>query len=79
MRLELLKKENPEIFQRRSLYSEVMKILESYNFKLTARRDILGLFADVSKIKTPKESLSTAPSSSTITSESTLGPQSTDQ
>ncbi len=52
-RLENMKKENPHLFASRHLYVEVLKILESYTFKLTARRDIIGLFSEEAKKKSP--------------------------
>lgn len=44
-RLDHLKREHPELFAKRSLYANVHRMLESYTFKLTARRDITALFA----------------------------------
>jgi hypothetical protein len=58
VRLEAIKKENPELFGRRSLFLEVMRILECYTFKLTARRDIVNLFSDTAKQKKALDSTS---------------------
>lgn len=51
VRLENIKKDYPQVFSNRQLYVEVLKILESYTFKLTARRDIINLFSDEAKKK----------------------------
>ena len=50
-KLDRIKAENPDLFAQRELYTQVHRMLESYNFKLTARRDILALFADDAKLK----------------------------
>jgi hypothetical protein len=50
-RLDYLKREHSDLFSKHSLYVEVMKILEIYNFKLTARRDILSLFSESARSK----------------------------
>jgi hypothetical protein len=50
-RLEALKRDRPEIFNKHSLYVDVHRILESYNFKLTARKDVLNLFTEAARVK----------------------------
>ena len=50
-RLDLMKKERPELFSKRSLFVEVLKILDAYTFKLTARREVLKLFTNNAKLK----------------------------
>jgi hypothetical protein len=57
-RLDYLKREHSDLFSKHSLYVEVMKILEIYNFKLTARRDILSLFSDSARSKPTVAALS---------------------
>lgn len=49
--LEKLKKSNPEVFLNRTLYSEVHRILESYTFKLSARREVLAFFPKKARLK----------------------------
>ncbi len=63
-RLENIKKEHPHVFNKREVYVEVLKILEAYTFKLTARRDIIGLFTDEAKKKPTSPSLEKAKSPS---------------
>lgn len=50
-KLEAIKKQYPQIFAKRSLFLEVMRLLDSYTFKLTARRDLINLFSDSAKKK----------------------------
>lgn len=50
-RLEGIRRERKEIFDKHSLYVDVHRILESYNFKLTARREILALFSEAARVK----------------------------
>jgi hypothetical protein len=50
-RLDHLKREHPELFAKRSLYVNVHRMLDSYTFKLTARRDITALFTADAKQK----------------------------
>ena len=50
-RLDHIKRDHPAIFARRSLYVQVHHMLESYTFKLTARRDVLALFTDDAKMR----------------------------
>lgn len=52
-KLESIKREHPEVFNKRSLYLEALRILESYTFKLTARREIIAFFSEDAKRKTP--------------------------
>ncbi len=50
-KLDHIKHEHPEVFNKRSLYLEVLHILESYTFKLTARREIVAFFTEEAKRK----------------------------
>jgi hypothetical protein len=50
-RLDYYKRENPDAFTKHHLFVEVMKILEVYNFKLAARRDILSYFTEQARLK----------------------------
>jgi hypothetical protein len=50
MRIESIKKENPQLFTSKKFYRLVNLMLESYTFKLTARRDILALFSEEAKL-----------------------------
>lgn len=50
-RLDYIKREHPELFTQRALYAQVHRMLESYTFKLTARREILALFTEDARIK----------------------------
>ncbi len=50
-RLDHIRKEHPEVFCRRALYVNVHRILESYTFKLSARRDVLALFAPEARMR----------------------------
>lgn len=50
-RLEAMRRDRPEIFSKHSLYVDVHRLLESYSFKLTARKDILGLFTEAARLK----------------------------
>jgi hypothetical protein len=50
-RLDHLRRDHPEVFSRRSLYVQVHHMLESYTFKLTARREILALFSEDARVK----------------------------
>lgn len=52
-RLDHMRKEHPELFAQRGLYLQVHRMLESYTFKLNARREILALFSDEARVKTP--------------------------
>lgn len=50
-RLEHIKRDHPDLFSQRSLYAQVHRMLESYTFKLTARREVLALFSDDARVK----------------------------
>lgn len=50
-RLDHLRKEHPELFGRRSLYVTVHRMLESYTFKLQARKDVLALFSPEARMR----------------------------
>jgi hypothetical protein len=50
-RLENIRNSHPEIFASRNLYLSVHKMLESYTFKLAARREVLMLFFAEAKLK----------------------------
>lgn len=50
-RLDAIRRQNPQVFDKHSLYVDVHRILESYSFKLTARRDILALFSTTARLK----------------------------
>jgi hypothetical protein len=50
-RLETIRREHSELFDKHSLYCDVHRLLESYNFKLAARREILGFFSETARIK----------------------------
>jgi hypothetical protein len=50
-RLEVIRKEHPEVFSSRSLYSDVMRIFDSYTFKLNVRRDLVNMFSEAAKMK----------------------------
>eukprot|EP01039_Chlorochromonas_danica_P002589 gene2589-2831_t len=50
-RLDTIRRQNPQVFDKHSLYVDVHRILESYSFKLTARRDILALFSTNARLK----------------------------
>lgn len=52
-RLDSIKREYPDLFHSRALFLDVMRVLDSYSFKLTARRDISSLFTDQAKMKNP--------------------------
>lgn len=65
-RLESIKRDYPHVFSSRALYIEVLKILESYTFKLTARRDIIALFTDEAKKKNAPIAAEVAPLSTSV-------------
>jgi hypothetical protein len=67
-RLESIRREHSEIFDKYSLYVDVQRILESYNFKLTARREILALFSEKARLK----SIVTNRSTNTLTANATV-------
>lgn len=48
--LEQRKISNPEVFSSRNLYVTVHRVLESYSFRLTTRREILRLFTIQARI-----------------------------
>ena len=50
-RLDHMRRANPDLFSRRELFVEVMKILETFNFKLTARRDIVSFFPETARLR----------------------------
>lgn len=50
-RLYALRDANNESFSNRSLYLDVLNILDSANFKLAARRDIMDLFLQGAKLR----------------------------
>jgi hypothetical protein len=50
-RLDHIRREHPHLFAQRSLYLQAHRMLESYTFKLNARRDILALFTDEARLK----------------------------
>lgn len=52
-RLDSIKREYPDLFNSRPLFIDVMRVLDSYSFKLTARRDIAALFTEQAKMKNP--------------------------
>lgn len=51
LRLDNLKKTNPELFNQRNVYVEVHKMFESYTFKLAVRRDIVNYFTLDARMK----------------------------
>jgi hypothetical protein len=57
-RLDYYKRENPDTFTKHHLFVEVMKILEVYNFKLAARRDIMSMFTDSARLKSATSTVS---------------------
>lgn len=48
-KLDHIRRENNDIFSKRTLFVEVMRILEVYNFKLSARREIIALFSEAAR------------------------------
>lgn len=44
-KLEALKKSDPELFTRRTIYVEVQRMFEAYTYKLNCRREIVNLFS----------------------------------
>jgi len=50
-RLLSIRQENSEIFCNRSLFVEILGILDAATFKLAARREIIDLFHQRAKIK----------------------------
>ena len=49
--LEQRKISNPEVFSSRNLYVTVHRVLESYSFRLSTRREILKLFTIQAKLR----------------------------
>ncbi len=54
-RLDHLKREHPEVFAKRGVYCSVQRMLETYTFKLSARRDVVALFAQEAKVRVGEE------------------------
>lgn len=50
-RLDLIKREHPEVFAQRALYLQAHHMLESYTFKLSARREVLALFSEEARLQ----------------------------
>lgn len=50
-RLDHIKRDHPEVFNKRELYLNVHRVLESYTFKLSARREILAMFGNEAKLR----------------------------
>ena len=50
-KLDALKKDFPQAFSNRLLFTEVQRLFELYTFKLSARREISGLFSEMARLK----------------------------
>jgi hypothetical protein len=50
-RLEAIRTQRPELFDSPSLYRAAQRMLESFTFKLTARRDVNNLFSVQAKMR----------------------------
>jgi hypothetical protein len=50
-KLESLRVQRPEIFDDRKVYVAVLRLLDTFTFKLSARRDVLNLFSVQAKMR----------------------------
>lgn len=73
-RLDHLRREHSEVFCKRSLYCTVHRMMETYTFKLTARRDILALFSSEAKIRSALDATAVELGSSPYTAPTLLTP-----